>query len=101
MATKYQMQAKSSANAALYSWLAAAPDWAGAGYVTAGYPGTALDVALAGGGFDNTSGGDSTSDQVIAGTDRVMAGTDRVVATPDLILAAADRVMAGTDRVTA
>lgn len=54
MATLYQMQAKSSANAQLYSWLALAPDWAAAGYVTAGYPGTAQDVTLSGGGFDTT-----------------------------------------------
>ena len=56
MATNYQMQAKSSANGQLYSWLALAPDFVAAGYVTAGYPGTAQDIALTGGGIDNSAG---------------------------------------------
>ena len=51
--TKYQMQAKSSADGQLYSWLANLPDWAAAGYTTAGHPGTAQDITLAGGGIDN------------------------------------------------
>ncbi len=55
MATKYQMQAQSSTNLALYSWLANAPDWAAVGYGLAGHPGTALDVTLAGGGIDDGS----------------------------------------------
>lgn len=67
MATKYQMQAKSSANAQLYSWLALAMDWAAAGYVIAGYPGTAQDVALTGGGLDTT--GSSLPDKTITLTD--------------------------------
>lgn len=68
MSTKYQMQAKSSANGQLYSWLAAAPDFAAAGYVTAGYPGSAQDIALSGGGIDNT-GGSSLPDKTITLTD--------------------------------
>lgn len=57
MASKYQMQAKSSADGQLYSWLAVAPDWSAVGYSTAGYPGAALDVTLTGGGLDTTGGG--------------------------------------------
>jgi hypothetical protein len=55
MATEYQMQARSSADGRLYSWLAAAPDFVASGYITAGYPGTALDVAMTGGGIDTGS----------------------------------------------
>lgn len=52
MATKFQMQAKSSADGQLYSWLANTRDFAAEGYVTASYPGTALDVCVAGGGIE-------------------------------------------------
>lgn len=55
MASQYQMQAKSSANAQLYSWLASAPDWTAVGYVAADYPGTAQDITLTGGGLDTGS----------------------------------------------
>lgn len=44
MPGRVQMQARSSADQKLYSWSADAPDWAGAGFVTAGHPGTPLDV---------------------------------------------------------
>lgn len=74
MATKFQMQAKSSTDFALRSWLADAPDWLGTGYATAGYPGTPLDIALAGGGIDTSSGsgGDLvTSDGVTVTSDGV------------------------------
>lgn len=96
--TKYQMQAKSSANGQLYSWLADTPDWAAAGYVTAGHPGTAQDIAIAGGGIDNSSTLTS-DDQVYSGADRVVIDTDHVVASPTLILSGTDRVMSGTDRI--
>lgn len=68
MATQYQMQACSSANGQLYSWLAAAPDWLAAGYVTAGYPGTAQDVTLTGGGLDTTGSADTSDVSVVAVT---------------------------------
>lgn len=42
MATKFQMQGKSSVDGLLYPWLADDPDYAGAGFPG---PGTALDVA--------------------------------------------------------
>lgn len=48
MASKYQMQARSSANGQLYSWLADAPDFGAIGYAG---PGAALDAALSGGGL--------------------------------------------------
>jgi hypothetical protein len=54
MATKYQMQAKSSADAQLYSWLAVAPDFAAVGYPG---PGSAQDIAISGGGIDTGTSG--------------------------------------------
>jgi hypothetical protein len=39
-----QMQAKSSADGRLYSWISQAADWGGVGFFSAGFPGTPLDV---------------------------------------------------------
>lgn len=66
MATNFQMLAKSSADAALHSWISTTPDWSAAGYVAAGYPGSPLDIALAGGGLDT---GSATPDKAITLTD--------------------------------
>jgi hypothetical protein len=52
MASKYQMQAASSVNGRLYSWLAVIPDWQALGFPG---PGIASDVSLIGGGL-GTSG---------------------------------------------
>lgn len=94
MASKYQMQACSSANGQLYSWLAVAPDWAAAGYIAAEFPGVAQDIALTGGGLDNAAG--TNVFQVTAAGVGVTAGGAEVDATPIINL-----VTAGGVQVTA
>lgn len=59
MTTSYQMQACSSADGVLYSWVAPTPDWGAASFPG---PGVAQDVALSGGGFINV---DETVDGAI------------------------------------
>jgi lysophospholipase L1-like esterase len=46
MAAKLQFQARSSLDGNLYSWRATGLDFAGAGYLAAGYPGTPQDITL-------------------------------------------------------
>jgi hypothetical protein len=94
MASKFQMQAQSSADGRLYSWLSVTPDWTAAGYAAAGFPGSAQDVTLTGGGLDTTGG--ASLFQVTAAGVGVTAGGAEVDATPIVNL-----VTAGGVQVTA
>lgn len=72
--SQYLMQAKSSADGQLYTWTATAPDWAAAGYTGTG---SALDVAVAGGGADQPDVANAVTAsgvQVTAGGIVVVAG---------------------------
>jgi hypothetical protein len=60
-----QMQARSSSNGQLYTWVASGPDWAAAGYAG---PGTALDVVVAmRQGGESSGGGLVVSGTEVAG----------------------------------
>lgn len=68
MATKFQMQARSSIDGLLHCWLATTPDWLGSGFPG---PGSANDVAISSAPF----GGGVTSGSSISPTGIVSAET--------------------------
>lgn len=90
MATKTFMQARSSSDNALYTWLTEAPDWGGASYAG---PGTPLDVAI------SCVGGLATfvtgANQVTVGGVDVTAGGVAVTVTLPAITVSGVQVTAG------
>jgi hypothetical protein len=88
MTTRFQMQAMSSTDGFLYSWLADTPDWTGGSYTGTGSP---LDITLASGGFISP-GGDSGDGDIVnaSGAFLVNAGGAQLIsARPSLVNASA------------